>query len=332
MGIMNKSCFDEYVFVSPGSDYGNAMWSDLRNRNNCVYVDRIIDSTNKIVNIAHHAHFSFRINQMVTMPFKSIWQRKYSLQRVNFNNNKRYCIILTDVSACRIDVEYLKKLSRKPNVSLILVFVNVVSKKKPLTDCRLKYFDRVFSFDKLDCEKYGFIYHPTIYSVPTRADGLGRKSDAFFVGSYTPKRYDSLIRLYRKMKRAGLRTDFHIVGVPSTEKRINGIKYKSLEYEEILKRIQYTDCIIEIMNNGQVGHTLRAMEAICLNKKLLTDNRTVKDLEYYNKGYIRYCNPIDSCDTDFLKNREIIDYNYRGEFSPNRLIEHIEYVCCEGIK
>ena len=150
-------------------------------------------------------------------------------------------------------------------------------------------------------------------------------TDAFFVGSYSVDRYKKLLRLFDLIKKANGKADFHIVGVPKSEKRVDGIIYNvPMTYKEVLQNIQKTNCIVEIMNAGQQGLTLRAMEAICYNKKVLTDNATVKELSYYSKGYIQYKNPITDIDLDYMLDRRKVDYEYKNDFSPIHLIEYIE--------
>lgn len=323
-------CFDKYIFVAPGSDYGRAMWSDLENDKSCIFLEYPIIDCGKVLKILHHIHFSFGINKRIALPGQTVWKRYYSLSQIDFNRDLKFCIILPDVSACRIDIGYLEELSRKSNVELVLVNVNIVEKKTPLINARLHCFSKVFSFDKQDCADYGYIFHPTIYSKPVINYSHTIVSDAFFVGSYTKDRYRKLVELHNIIVHAHGQTDFHIIGVPKAEKRIDGIFYnKPIDYKEVISRVERTNCIVEIMNPGQSGLTLRAMEAVCCNKKLLTDNETAKDLKYFSKGFIAYDNPITEVDIDFIMRREDVDYNYDNDFSPLKLIEHIEKVNSE---
>ena len=318
-------CFDKYIIVAPGSDYGRAMWADLEKKRNCIFLDYPLADTNKILKILHHLHFSFGINNRFSLPLQSLWKPYYSLGKIQYSQAENYCIILPDVSACRIDEGYLRDLSEKRNIELVLVNVNIKKKKGRLLDKREKYFSKIFSFDKSDCAKYGYIYHPTIYSYTWSNEKEAYESDAFFVGSYSPERYKKLLGLYELLVSRGNKVDFNIVNVPSSQRRINGIQYnKKMPYKEVLNKIASTRCIVEIMNPGQTGLTLRAMEAICNNKKLLTDNESIIALDYYSTGYIDYSSSFTEQDADFVFNKVDVDYSYRGDFSPERLIEHIE--------
>lgn len=317
--------FDEYIMIAPGSDYGRAMWSDLEKIDNCSFMEYVISTKNPIINLAHHVHFSFGVNKRIQLPFQNIWKNSYVTSQYDFSDDKKYCLILTDVSACRIDCHYLKELSQRNNITMVLVAVNTISKKKKITDKRLSYFDYCFSFDRYDCDRYGFVYHPTNYSVQEVNRNTNIESDAFFVGSYKPSRYRDLVELYTQIVKSGGVADFYIINVPKSEKKIAGIKYNSpLSYKEVLQKSMRTNCIVEIMGDNQSGLTLRAMEAICMNKKLYTNNMTIKELNYYSSGYIRYANDFSSIDVRFIKEKIPVDYKYDGDFSPIKLLEHIE--------
>ena len=80
---------------------------------------------------------------------------------------------------------------------MVLVNVNIVKKKKKLIDKRLHCFSKIFSFDKDDCSQYGYIFHPTIYSVQKLGETLNVDTDVFFIGTYTEEIYKKLIQLYK---------------------------------------------------------------------------------------------------------------------------------------
>ena len=66
------------------------------------------------------------------------------------------------------------------------------------------------------------------------------------------------------------------------------------------------------------------MEAICYNKKLLTNNKSIFEFPYYNPQYMRYFSDISQIDMEFLKREETVDYGYNGDYSPLNFIKRIE--------
>ena len=65
------------------------------------------------------------------------------------------------------------------------------------------------------------------------------------------------------------------------------------------------------------------MEAVIFGRKLLTNNKNVTDLEFYDPRYIRIFHSPEDIGPDFLASDEVVDYGYRGEYSPLRLIDMI---------
>ena len=53
----------------------------------------------------------------------------------------------------------------------------------------------------------------------------------------------------------------------------------------------------------------------------------MRESDYYKSGYIQVFESPDEIDTEFVRKRESVNYNYNGEFSPVRLIEHINADC-----
>lgn len=72
---------------------------------------------------------------------------------------------------------------------------------------------------------YGWVYYPLVYSEVHIEDNNDiPESDVYFVGK-AKDRLSEIISFFEKCDAAGLKCDFHIVGVP---KRIRSSKIKSL--------------------------------------------------------------------------------------------------------
>lgn len=321
--IVGEQLFDAYLLVAPGSDYGRAMWNDIDKLPNGMILDNAIRKTNRLVSVLHHIHFSFAINRRVQLPFQSMWRRLYSPETVKFEDSKKYCIIYTDVSAARTDCKYLKQLGRRKNLTMVLVMVNTMARRGSLIEKRREYFDMVYSFDKQDCEKYGFLYHPTYYSRVDLSNETSCKNDAFYVG-VSKGRAETITQVFEKLSSEGAAADFFISGIEKGVRRNPGIRYNEwLSYAQVLEHIKDANCIVEIMDNNQEGVTLRTMEAICYNKRLLTNNQSMRQSQYYQSGFIQVFEELGDIDVSFVKDRSKADYHYKDEFSPIHLLEHI---------
>ena len=327
--IQGEQYFDRYILVAPGSDYGRAMWSDIECVENGTILESALKPVNRAVSLLHHLHFSFVINRKLQLPFQRIWRGCYSLETVRFDPDKKYCVIYTDVSAARTDCGYLKELSGRENLFLVLVMVNTMARRGSLITKRAGYFDQVYSFDKRDCAQYGFIYHPTNYSKADLAPESAVTADAFFVG-FSKGRAAAIHGVFKRITQGGAKANFYIAGMERKEPRCAGVHYNDwLSYKQVLEHIRESSCIVEVMDGSQEGVTLRTMEAICYNKRLLTNNRSIKQTGFYRSGFIQVFDDPDQIDVDFVKDRSKVDYHYRGEFSPVHLLEHINKTIME---
>lgn len=96
-----------------------------------------------------------------------------------------------------------------------------------------------------------------------------------------------------------------------------------LSYQNTLKELRSTNCILEIVQEGQTGISWRAMEALVFNKKLLTNNKKMKEFKFYNPEYIQIFDNVDDIDFNWCKQKTAVSYGYQNEYSPVNFIETI---------
>lgn len=101
---------------------------------------------------------------------------------------------------------------------------------------------------------------------------------------------------------------------------------ESIAYKNVLKKVANSNCIIEFLQKDQNSQSLRFYEAVVLNKKLLTNNKNITKLPFYNEKYMKIFDKSYQIDFDWIKKRETIDYNYKNEFSPIWIINKIEKI------
>lgn len=150
----------------------------------------------------------------------------------------------------------------------------------------------VYTFDKNDAKQYGLKLIKQVYRMPDSIeDNINiDKKDFFFIGK-DKKRAKVLMNLLNNLKNEKLSYYFHIL----TDKHSNidpihaDCFYQvGLDYATVLKHVNASRCIAEILQSGQSGMTIRTLEALFFKKKLITNNHEiVKELFYHpNNIYI----------------------------------------------
>lgn len=192
-------------------------------------------------------------------------------------------------------------------------------------------FDLTLTFDHEDAIKYGMLYHPIPYSKVQVPSKEGPQYDLFFIGA-DKGRLNQLLDIHAACSDVGVSCDFHITDVePSRQHRTEDIDYsKHVSYREVLDRVQRSGCILELLQPGQTGYSLRTMEAVAYGRRLLTNNRGIASEPFYNSKYISTFGVASDLDLAWLQNRPA-DITYGSTEllpSPRELLSFIERSIC----
>lgn len=171
---------------------------------------------------------------------------------------------------------------------------NCVSPDRINRDCC-----ELWSFSADDCKEHHMSYNSTYYfEEPTAYALTGKKTgendsrietqeeidmDIFFVGA-DKGRYGKLMELKEVAEKAGLKTDFRIIRDASSN--VSGEYSSRLDYEEVVRLTKKSRAILEILQEGQTGMSLRPMEAIFFGKKLITDNMAIQTEKFYDNRVV----------------------------------------------
>lgn len=165
---------------------------------------------------------------------------------------------------------YLKK--KNPNIRIIVWYWDPVYRcfnPNLLDDSFEKW-----SFDKNDCKNYSLNYNTTFYFKEIKLSRSTEKVyDILFLGVDKGRR-EKLETLQNQLDEQNFITKFHIVSDKSKS-------LKPVSYNEYLEMIQHSAAILDYIQEGQAGMTLRVMESIFLNKKLITNDETIKHEKFY---------------------------------------------------
>lgn len=275
-------------------------------------------------------HFSNIANRQVWLPLKRAWDFSNTLRISDLDRIKRnYVIFQTGI---KFSAHYIERLKRERNACIVLYMpdnvrtMNIAQTREEFERFKEHYhIDQVYSFDKKDCEEFGMEFFDFYSMLPAKVkkkEVVDDKSNFFYVGGCRSKeRLKTLHALYDNLKDKAHCT-FYLNGVDPADATREGIVYNHpLTYAEVVELVQQHDVIVEIMNGNQAGNTLRLKEAVCYNKCLLTNNPFVQESPYYDPDFMQIFKNVD--DIDLSKFEYEVNYHYKGEFSPLKLMNII---------
>lgn len=153
----------------------------------------------------------------------------------------------------------------------------------------------VWTFDPKDAREFGLLYAGQF--MPTDMGGDASRnieSDIFFVG-IDKGRFKILDDIARRFA-GSLKLNFKMV---SPVRALFNKKYSArIPYSRCVEEASKSKAILDLTQEGQAGLTLRVLESLFLNKKVITNNRYIKNYSFFNNDNIFV---IDSPDMPGLR-------------------------------
>ena len=138
---------------------------------------------------------------------------------------------------------------------------------------RLKKIGACGSFDKKFVDDFGVKYWGQFYNTKGIGTFLEKKesitSDYLFLGQ-DKGRKQILDSIGSALTNAGLAGEIVITS-----------KALQVPYQDYLRMVKKTKCLIDIVQDNQTGLTYRVMEALFFDKKLITNNKFIKNCDFY---------------------------------------------------
>ena len=172
----------------------------------------------------------------------------------------------------------------------------------------------IWTFDKKDSLTYDILYTTQFYWRENFTNSFDEEIDIFFIGQDKNR----IEKIEKIAAIEDLNNEIYIIretGKIYSKKYEKYLKKNVLSYEDVIEKIKKSKCLLEINLEGQEGITLRTLEALFFNKKLITNNRKVKEYDFYNKNNIYIIDDTNILEKNFfeikkflkLKNQKIDD-------------------------
>lgn len=190
----------------------------------------------------------------------------------SIKNKENNIVIMFDNGFDENIPKYIKKIDN--NIKIILWLWNPVNKYSERY-LKCNDLDDIWSFDSSDVKKYNIKYNTQFYTKNAKEVTIQINNDILYLGN-AKNRKNEIIDLRNKIERFKIRTNFIIVEN----------KKDYISYDKYLELISKSKCIFDYNEKGQTGLTLRPMEALFLQKKLITNNKDIKNYNFYNSNNI----------------------------------------------
>ena len=306
----------QFLFLwGNGREYNDYMCHDLEQFKNVFVINRKENQTwHEKRRILLKKYKNEKISEWVF--------RRQCARELKLKKNKINYLIFSEDYFYRIDRNILKKLCEQYKIKAVLYVVNPIERRMNLGWDKLSFykkkFDLIITTDREDARKYDIAFFPLFYSAIPEKQSMDIKYDCAFIGR-DKGRGNLIKKIDAEIKKRELTSYFRLR---------DGMDTKSSEeawipYDKILGIVSQSNCLVEVLQENQSGISLRAMEAVIFNKKLLTNNKDIIHYPFYDERFIRVFSDINDIDFDFIKERIDVCYNYHGECSPVQFLKRV---------
>ena len=329
-----------YVILSTDWDVYRQLYDDVIGRDDVCYVAGPQAGKKGLKKLLYRAHFNKKLNRIVQIPFKGLWNRSYFTSP--FKDNKPICFLMfRDWVSMDAYTGYINWLKHRYQGSRFVWFLHDLLEShndfytgKVLDIERYKrVFDLVFSYNPTEALKYGLIYHKVPISKLFESRTANR-CDILFVGK-DKSRLDRLLRIYDELTQKGARCQFFVLSPscrtvnPSRDGFV--LMDSPMTYKTNHEWIAESNCLLELRFDSRAAETLRPSEALIYGKKLITDYPALKESPDFDSDNIRILDTDESTDgIDLSFMTSILDVSperteaCRRRLSPATFLEEID--------
>ena len=195
------------------------------------------------------------------------------------------------IKADFLSPETIKAINKKSEKSVLIISDSI--NRYPKTKNILTLFDKVFSFEKKDCEKYNltfktnFIYNYT-ETIP----------DFFKYKVFNISSLDNRFPVFQKIAKYlhQLKINYKIIIFTSKKENDPYLEFSktTLSISENNALLAESEIMLDVHRSQQQGLSFRVFESLGLQKKLITTNSDISNYDFYNPKNIHIIEDVDN--------------------------------------
>src|SRR5690554_708285 len=180
-------------------------------------------------------------------------------------------------------------------------------KRNPLPKNFDILFDKIYSFDILDVQQHSYLNLLTNFIYIDKDFDTKPNNKMFMILSKSMERELILSKIADFLDAKGISNYEFIVSQPAlAHKKFNKkilLTNQNIALAEVIQKSKNAEILIDLIRPNQSGLSFRYFEAMALQKKIITNNETVKMYDFYNPNNILIIkNDITDIDESFLNN------------------------------
>ena len=217
-------------------------------------------------------------------------RQEYILQQLQKNGFQNQILVINPEL---IDLEYHLEIKKHTEKYIAYLYDSV--SRCPVKHLLDGVFDEIFSFDKVDVATYGFseINNYIYFDTPKTASQL--KQNFIYIGSID-NRLDYLNQFAEHLKKQHQSFLFYAIGKKAFVNKLKQLflgKNKNLIFQkkrfsqqETLKMYAESETIVDLVRDNQTGLSFRIFEALGLRKKIITNNFSIQNYDFYTSNNV----------------------------------------------
>lgn len=269
--------------------------------------------------------------------------KQYFEEMMKTVRNKEYDIVfLISGQSLSFNEEMISKIKKCQEKAKFVLYQWDSQTNFPYIKQVQKYFDKCYSFDRYDVKqtpnlKFLPLFYSNIYENIGSKNYKNYKFDFCFVGTAHPKKY-KFIKMMSEQLNTVYPKQFIYFFFPSPivyfyrklmNKELRKAKYKEFHYEPLEGKkmndvYENSQCVLDSAQDGQLGLTIRVLEALGAKKKLITTNEDIVNYDFYRPENIYvYNGEIDLNNIFFKEEYKDIDSNIYEKYSLRSWLKEI---------
>ena len=284
----------KYFVYLPDYDYYRFLFGHAKTRYDVEYIyDFNIRTSNPVLRFLFRLHYWGVLNSLFKLPGKRIWY-KYFVPEIA--EDEPVCFIFYSSRAGQYEPGFYEYLRRHYNCKLALLISNPVEFERGYYDLDFmkRTMDLVCTYNEHDVAKYGLALHPPLLfaleNLPVKPMGE-RSIDVLFVGKDKGRR-DYIEALEKKLVAFGLRCSFFIADGS-----------RRVPYADLVRMTGDAKCLVNLLQVGSEGVTLRDIDAWNYGCFLMTNNRAPELREMLHEGQLIDIDRVDDAVCETIKAR-----------------------------